>query len=102
VAASRTQAIPAPGPPASRGENLTASLEAVAVLRDIANGKGCTMAQLAITWVISRGPDVMVLVSMTRRQRLKENLKAVDITLTPAEADRLDQAFTPGTVARRF
>ena len=41
--------------PASSGENLERNLRLVEALRAVADGRGATVAQVAIAWVLSRG-----------------------------------------------
>jgi hypothetical protein len=42
--------------------------------------RGATAAQLAIAWVLSRGPDVIPLIGARRRDRLEEALGALDLS----------------------
>jgi aryl-alcohol dehydrogenase-like predicted oxidoreductase len=81
-----------------QGENLVRNLERVAVLKQMANAKGYTPAQLAIAWVNTRGEHIMPLVSMSRRSRLPENIQAMEITFTPEELHTLNTHFAPGAI----
>src|ERR1700744_5463197 len=83
--------------PAATG-SLKQNLKAVAPLEVMAKAKGCTSAQLAIAWVLSRGEDVIPIVGMSRRSRLPENLGAIDIKLSNEELTLLDRAFAPGAI----
>jgi aryl-alcohol dehydrogenase-like predicted oxidoreductase len=85
--------------PRFSGQNLAHNLERVATLKEIAARKGCTASQLAIAWVLARGEDVIPIVGTTKRTRLRENLQALDITLTTSDLAELDQAFAPGAIA---
>lgn len=82
-----------------QGENLVKNLEKVEVLKKMAKEKGYTPAQLAIAWVNTRGNHIMPLVSMSRRSRLPENTKAMEIAFTPDEIDMLNTSFPPGAIA---
>jgi aryl-alcohol dehydrogenase-like predicted oxidoreductase len=79
-------------------EDLARNLKTVSVLDTIAATNGCTPAQLAIAWILSRGEDIVVLFGMSRRLRLPENLAALDIVVSADEANELDCAFAPGTI----
>jgi aryl-alcohol dehydrogenase-like predicted oxidoreductase len=79
-------------------ENLPKNLERVSFLERMAREKNCTTTQLAIAWVLSRGEDVVPLVGMSRRARLVENLKALDVTLTKEDLDDLDGSFALGAI----
>jgi aryl-alcohol dehydrogenase-like predicted oxidoreductase len=68
--------------PRLQGDNLVRNLEKVDLLREIAGGTGCSLTQLALAWVLSRGQDILALVGMSRRARIAENLEALDIVLT--------------------
>jgi len=63
---------------------------------EIATTKGCTPAQLAIAWVLSRGEGIIPIPGTKRRKYLLENAGAVDLTLSPAdllEIERLLEKF---------
>jgi aryl-alcohol dehydrogenase-like predicted oxidoreductase len=52
---------------------------------DIAARKGCTPAQIALAWVLSRGDDVVPIPGTKSLARLTENIGAVKISLSPEE-----------------
>lgn len=81
-----------------QGENLVHNLEKVEVLKQLAHNKGCTPTQLAIAWVKEQGDHIMPLVSMSRRSRLPENIKALDIVFTPQEMNTLNTTFAVGAI----
>jgi aryl-alcohol dehydrogenase-like predicted oxidoreductase len=53
---------------------------------------------LAIAWVVSRGEDIVPLVGMSRLERVAENLRAFDVTLTKEDLDDLDRTFALGAI----
>ncbi|WP_225974152.1 aldo/keto reductase [Arachidicoccus ginsenosidivorans] len=53
-----------------QGENLKHNLEKVALLADMAAGKNCTVAQLAIGWVNAQSKNIMPLISMNTPKEL--------------------------------
>jgi aryl-alcohol dehydrogenase-like predicted oxidoreductase len=71
--------------PRFSGDNLSHNLGLVEKLRAIANRKGCSVAQLAIAWVLAQGADIVPLVGARRRERLAESLGASDIILSAEE-----------------
>jgi aryl-alcohol dehydrogenase-like predicted oxidoreductase len=79
--------------PRFSGENLTHNLGLVEKLRDIANRKGCSVAQLAIAWVLAQGADIVPLVGARRRDRLAESLGALDVTLSDLDLAELVRAI---------
>ncbi|MEZ0374694.1 MAG: aldo/keto reductase [Candidatus Sericytochromatia bacterium] len=85
--------------PRFQGDNLQHNLGQVEKLTQLAAAKGCSTAQLAIAWVLHRGEDIVPLIGTSKRSRLQENLGALDLSLSPAEIDALDQAFPEGAFA---
>jgi aryl-alcohol dehydrogenase-like predicted oxidoreductase len=84
--------------PRFQKENLAKNLETVSVLDSIAAAKGCTPAQIAIAWTISRGDDIVALLGMSRRSHLPENLAALDLVLSADERSKLDRTFALGAI----
>src|SRR5262245_47990177 len=79
-------------------ENLARNVATVAVVNDMAASKGCTSAQLAVAWLLTRGDDILPLVGISRPARIADNLKARDVTLTDDELMVLDRALAPGAI----
>ncbi|MBQ0830683.1 aldo/keto reductase [Streptomyces tagetis] len=85
--------------PRFQGENLQRNLDLVDALREIAEGKGVTVAQTAIAWVLSRGEDIVPLIGARTRERLAEALGALDVTLDEADLAAIERAVPPGAAA---
>jgi aryl-alcohol dehydrogenase-like predicted oxidoreductase len=85
--------------PRFSGKNLAHNLGLVETLRSVAAGKGMTVAQVAIAWVLSRGDDIVPLVGARRRDRLAEALPAVGVSLTPADLAQIEQAVPASAAA---
>jgi aryl-alcohol dehydrogenase-like predicted oxidoreductase len=85
--------------PRMSGENLERNSGLAARVRELAESKGCTPAQLALAWVLSHGDDVVPIPGTKRRAYLEENAAAAEITLTDAELRELDDAFPAGAAA---
>jgi aryl-alcohol dehydrogenase-like predicted oxidoreductase len=79
--------------------NIQANLALTEALRGIAEGKGATVAQIAIAWVLSRGTDIVPVVGARRRDRLVETLGALPVTLSDQELARIEQAIPHGAAA---
>ena len=58
---------------------------------DIASARGCTPAQLAIAWVLARGPHIIPIPGTKRRKYLLDNVGALDVTITAADFEQIDQ-----------
>ncbi|CAN5908423.1 aldo/keto reductase [soil metagenome] len=70
------------------------SLVAKPVLKKLADEVGCTPAQLALAWLLAR-PGVVTIPKSSSRERVKENLGALEVKLTPQVSAELDRAFPP-------
>jgi aryl-alcohol dehydrogenase-like predicted oxidoreductase len=68
-------------------------------VRDLAAEKGCTPAQLALAWVLSRGDDVVPIPGTKRGTYLEQNAAASELELTESDLEQLDEAFPPGAAA---
>jgi aldehyde reductase len=68
-------------------------------LADFAGRHGMTLVQAALAWLLAKD-DVIVIPKTSRRERLKENLSALDVNLTPPQLAELDRLFPPPTRAQ--
>jgi diketogulonate reductase-like aldo/keto reductase len=68
-------------------------------LRAIALRHEATPAQIALAWLL-RHPDVMAIPKAATPQHVRENLGALEVTLTPEDLKELDRAFPPPTRKR--
>ena len=87
--------------PRFQGENLEANMRIVAKLREIAEEKDITPAQLALAWVLAQGEDIVPIPGTKRRKYLEENAAAADVELTDEELARSDEAV-PGVSGDRY
>jgi aryl-alcohol dehydrogenase-like predicted oxidoreductase len=85
--------------PRFQGDNFARNLAMVERIAQIAAEKRCTPAQLALAWLLARGDEIVPIVGTKRRRYLDENNGALDVTLTPADMARLDQAAPHGVTA---
>jgi aryl-alcohol dehydrogenase-like predicted oxidoreductase len=85
--------------PRFQGENFDRNLEIVARVREIAEEKGVTPAQLALAWVLHQGEDVVPIPGTKRVKYLEENVGALDVELTDEDLRRLDEAAPAGAAA---
>jgi diketogulonate reductase-like aldo/keto reductase len=63
-------------------------------LQKLARDVGCTPAQLAIAWLLAQ-PGVVTIPKSSSRERVKENLGALEVKLSPQVLAELDRAFPP-------
>jgi aryl-alcohol dehydrogenase-like predicted oxidoreductase len=81
--------------PRLSGENLDANLRLVAKLKEIADEKEITPAQLAIAWVLAQGEDIVPIPGTRRRTYLEQNAAAADVELTPEDLARIEAELPP-------
>jgi aryl-alcohol dehydrogenase-like predicted oxidoreductase len=79
------------GHPRFSGANLERNRRLAERVREIAEEKGVTPAQLALAWVLSRGDDVVPIPGTKRRTYLEQNASASDVELTEDDVERLDE-----------
>jgi aryl-alcohol dehydrogenase-like predicted oxidoreductase len=81
--------------------NLEANLGLAAKVREIAEEKGVTPAQLAIAWVLAQGEDLVPIPGTKRRSYLEQNAGAIDVELTDQDLARID-AEIPEAAGDRY
>ena len=85
--------------PRFQGDNFARNLKLVRQVEAIAKEKGCTPAQLALAWVLTRGEDVIPIPGTKRRSYLEDNAAAVNLTLTAEELRRLGEVAPRGAAS---
>jgi aryl-alcohol dehydrogenase-like predicted oxidoreductase len=75
-------------------ENFRHNLSSADELRDISVDIGATPAQVALAWLLAKGPDIVPIPGTKRVARLEENVGADSVELTPEQLARLDR-LTP-------
>ena len=81
--------------PRFQGENFDKNLELVNKVEAFAQARGCTPAQFALAWVLSRGEHVVTIPGTRSIQRLDENAKAAGLRLTAEELADIDRVLPP-------
>jgi aryl-alcohol dehydrogenase-like predicted oxidoreductase len=71
-------------------ENAKANEGILQTIRAVAARRAATPAQVALAWVLAQGEDVVPIPGTRRRQRLDENLDALDLVLTPEDLAELE------------
>jgi aryl-alcohol dehydrogenase-like predicted oxidoreductase len=81
------------------GENFQRNLDVVTRVRQLAEEKGCTPAQLALAWVHAQGDDVVPIPGTKRRERLEENAGALQVHLDASDLARIEEVAPKGGFA---
>ncbi len=85
--------------PRFQGPNFEHNMQMVRRVQSIAQEKHVSPAQLVLAWVLAQGQDIVAIVGTKRRERLDENLGALEVQLTQADLRWLDEAMPPGAAA---
>lgn len=62
----------------------------IAVLREIAAARGCTVAQAALAWLLHQPVVTSVIVGAKRIDQLQDNIRATEVTLSSEDLAALD------------
>ncbi len=82
--------------PRFQGENLDKNQRLITALEALAQRRRVTAAQLALSWVLSRGSDIVPIPGTKRRDYLEQNCASLLIQLSSQELADLDAVFPPG------
>jgi aryl-alcohol dehydrogenase-like predicted oxidoreductase len=87
--------------PRFTGQNLEQNLKLAERVRQLAEEKGVTPAQLALAWVLHRWEHIVPIPGTTKVARLEENLAAADIELSEEEVERIAEEV-PAAAGDRY
>jgi 1-deoxyxylulose-5-phosphate synthase len=65
----------------------------VAAVESVARARGVSMAEVALAWLLSRPGVVAPIIGATRLEHLDAAVRALDLTLTPEEAAKLEAPY---------
>ncbi|QGN37365.1 aldo/keto reductase [Klebsiella oxytoca] len=70
--------------------NKERAFDCIDVMREIADAKGVSVAQIALAWLLHQPAVSSVIIGARRAEQLADNLAATTIVLSDAELERLD------------
>lgn len=79
-------------------EARKANQAVVDLIGQVAARKSATPAQIALAWVLAQKPWIVPIPGTTKLHRLKENIGAVEVELTPDDLREIDNATSQITV----
>ena len=85
--------------PRFHGENFDANMNAVQIVRNIADSIGAKPSQVALAWLLGKGDFIVPIPGTKRRKYLEENAGAVDVKLSDNDMARLEAALRPEAVS---
>jgi aryl-alcohol dehydrogenase-like predicted oxidoreductase len=77
-------------------ENFAANLALVDAVRAVAEGKGISLAQVALGWLLAQGPNIVPIPGVKRRATMADSVAAADVVLSEADLAEIDAAMPPG------
>jgi aryl-alcohol dehydrogenase-like predicted oxidoreductase len=77
-------------------QQIEKNLIRLAGIEEITDRLGCTLAQLALAWVLAQGDDVVPIPGMERPELVRENVGATDVSLSAEDLARLNTLFPVG------
>ncbi len=85
-----------------QGKNYDANVAAVGELKAFAEGKGITVTQLALAWLLAQGDDIVPIPGTRKVARIEENAGAAAVELTAADLDRIREILPHGSYGSRY
>lgn len=85
--------------PRYKGENFDANMRAASAVRELAAQKGSSAGQIALAWLLYKGPDIVPIPGTKRRTHLEDNVGATSVSLSDEDMVRLDATLSPENVA---
>ena len=71
--------------PRFQGENFQKNLDLVRRVEEVARARRCTPGQLALAWLLAKGPDIVPIPGTKRRKYVEENVGALNVKLSGAD-----------------
>jgi aryl-alcohol dehydrogenase-like predicted oxidoreductase len=84
------------GLPRFAADAFDTNLSSVAVVREVAAAHGVSAGQVALAWLLAKGPDVVPIPGTKRVAYLEQNVGAVAVTLSDDDLARLDSVTAVG------
>jgi len=85
--------------PRFQAENLDKNAKIVKRLEEMAAKKKCTPAQLVLAWLLAQGKDIVPIPGTKRKQRVDENLDALEVRLSAQEMKQISDIAPVGAGA---
>ncbi|WP_404404513.1 aldo/keto reductase [Pelagibacterium halotolerans] len=82
--------------------NYEKNVEAARQLALLAQDKGTSLSQLALVWLLAQGDDIVPIPGTRRSERLKDNLQAAELSLTPDDLARIAEILPNGAFGSRY
>jgi aryl-alcohol dehydrogenase-like predicted oxidoreductase len=85
--------------PRYQGANYDANVAAARIVRDVAAAKHAKPGQVALAWLLHKGPSIVPIPGTKRRTYLEENVAAATLVLSPGDMQALDEALASDKIS---
>ncbi|WP_312692423.1 aldo/keto reductase [Kosakonia sp.] len=82
--------------------NFEKNRAAVEQLTVLARQKGASVSQLALAWLLAQGNDIVPIPGTRRQDRLVENIRAAELSLTQEDIDEISRILPDGAFGERY
>lgn len=82
-----------------QGDNFIKNVKAASLIKEIADRKGCTTAQLALAWLLAQGDQIVPIPGTKRLERIQENFGALEVTLTKEDLAEIEHTAPKGAAS---
>lgn len=82
-----------------QGDNFIKNVNAASLIKEIADRKGCTTAQLSLAWLLAQGDQIVPIPGTKRLERIQENFGALEVTLTKEDLAEIEHTAPKGAAS---
>jgi aryl-alcohol dehydrogenase-like predicted oxidoreductase len=75
-------------------DNVVANQPLLDMLKNFADKKGATMAQISLAWMLKKSPIIIPIPGMRTDARIEENLSSVNVELTDDEYNQIENELS--------
>jgi aryl-alcohol dehydrogenase-like predicted oxidoreductase len=87
------------GDPRYQGANFDANMHAASIVREIASAHNVTPGQIALAWLLHKGPDIVPIPGTKHVRYLEENIGASKVHLSVESMGALDASLAPDKIS---
>jgi len=87
------------GDPRYQGANFDTNMRAAETVREVARSLGVKPGQVALAWLLHKGPDIVPIPGTKRVKYLEENVAAASVALDAGRMRTLDDALAPDRIS---
>ncbi|WP_436938032.1 aldo/keto reductase [Staphylococcus xylosus] len=85
-----------------QGENFKYNLNAAEQLKEMAADMNITIAQLALSWLLHQGENIVPIPGSRNMKRVEQNIGSVNVVLTQEDIDKINAIIPHGAAGGRY